>query len=353
MILDQLEAPIVLAPLAGGPSTPELVAAVSEAGGIGFLPFGYLDPQAAQEQLGATRALTARPFGVNVFAPGDGPTAPAVYGPYVNRLAEWARRLDLPLGTPRYSDDSFDEKIELLVSDPVPLVSFTFGAPPSRAVQRLRSVGSEIWVTVTTPSEAARATAAGADALIVQGSEAGGHRSSFTDSDAAPLYGVLALLQLIRAQEKSMPLVASGGIATGGALAAVLTAGASAAQVGSAFMLCPEAGTAPAHRDALRSGQETALTRAFTGRLARGIRNAFMSEHDEAAPVAYPEIHFVTAPLRKAARERGEASLMHLWAGEAHGLARDAPAAEVVDGLMSEARAAIATGSEKLEAPGR
>lgn len=353
MILDELEAPIVLAPMAGGPSTPELVAAVSEAGGIGFLAFGYLAPQSAREQLGATRALTARPFGVNVFAPGDGPTEPAVYAPYVDRLARWAGRLGLPLGTARYSDDSFEDKIELLVSDPVPVVSFAFGVPPPRAIQRLHSVGSEIWVTVTTPSEAARAASAGADALIVQGSEAGGHRASFTDSDDAPLYGLLALLQLIRAQEKTLPLVASGGIATGGALAAALSTGASAAQIGTAFMLSPEAGTAPAHRDALRAGRETALTRAFTGRWARGIRNAFMSEHDEAAPSAYPEIHFVTTPFRKAARERGDASLMHLWAGEAHGLAREAPAAEIVAGLMSEARAAIAIVSEKLEAPAR
>jgi nitronate monooxygenase len=353
VILDELEAPIVLAPLGGGPSTPELVAAVSEAGGIGFLPFGYLAPQSASEQLGATRALTTRSIGVNVFVPGDGPTKPAVYGPYVNRLAQSAQRQDLPLGTARYSDDFFEEKIELLVSDPVPVVSFTFGVPSPRAMHRLRSVGSEIWVTVTTPSEAARATSAGADALIVQGSEAGGHRASFTDSDDAPLYGLLALLQLIQAQEKRRPLVASGGIANGGALAAVLAAGASAAQIGSAFMLCPEAGTAPPHRDALRSSQDTALTRAFTGRLARGIRNAFMSEHDEAAPSAYPEIHFVTSPLRKAARERGDASLMHLWAGEAHGLAREAPAAEIVEGLMNEARAAIATVSGKLEPPAR
>jgi nitronate monooxygenase len=353
VILDELNAPIILAPLGGGPSTPELVAAVSEGGGIGFLPFGYLAPESAREQLGATRALTGRSFGVNVFVPVEGPTKPAVYAPYVNRLGEWARSRDLPLGTPRYSDDSFEEKIELLVSDPVPVVSFTFGVPPPGAIQRLRSAGSEIWVTVTTPSEAARAASARADALIVQGSEAGGHRASFADSDDAPLYGLLALLQLIRAQEKSLPLVASGGIATGGALAAVLSTGASAAQIGTAFMLSPEAGTAPPHRDALRSGHETALTRAFTGRWARGIRNAFMSQHDEAAPSAYPEIHYVTTPFRKAARERGDASLMHLWAGEAHALAREAPAAAIVEELMSEARAAIAIASEKLGAPSR
>jgi nitronate monooxygenase len=347
VILDELEAPVVLAPLGGGPSTPQLVAAVSGAGGFGFLPFGYLTPPAAREQLDATRELTDRPFGVNVFGPGPGPADPAVYERYVERLARWAERRDVALGTARYSDDDFDEKIELLARDPVPVVSFTFGLPPATAIERLRSAGSEVWITVTAPAEAARARSAGADALIVQGSEAGGHRASFTDSEDEPVHGLLALLQLIGAQEK-LPLVATGGIATGGALAAVLAAGAGAAQIGSAFMLCPEAGTSPAHREALRSPRDTALTRAFTGRRARAIRNAFMSEHDAAAPIAYPEIHFVTAPLRSAARENGDASLMHLWAGETHVLARERPAAEVVQHLMSEARAASASVAGRL-----
>jgi nitronate monooxygenase len=347
VILDDLEVPVVLAPLGGGPSTPELVAAVCGAGGLGFLPFGYLTPQAARERLEATRALTGGPLGVNVFVPGAGPVDPAVYARYVERLTEWADRRDLPLGDARYDQDHFDEKVELLAGDPVPVVSFTFGVPPPAAVERLRAAGSEIWVTVTTPAEAGQASFAGADALIVQGSEAGGHRASFTDSDDEPVYGLLALLQLVAARE-SLPLVASGGIATGGALAAALAAGASAAQIGSAFMLCPEAGTSAPHREALRSSGETALTRAFTGRLARGIRNAFMSEHDAAAPVAYPEIHHLTAPLRSAARERGDASLLHLWAGEAHALARELPAAEVVRALVSEARAAGASGSARL-----
>jgi nitronate monooxygenase len=322
VVLDRLAVPIVLAPLAGGPSTPELAAAVSEAGGLGFLGTGYLTADAAREQLDATRRLTARPFGANVFVPGAGPTDPAVYEAYVASLGERA-------GEPRYSDDEFDAKVELLVDEPVAVVSFTFGCPPREVIDRLRAAGSEVWITVTSPEEAAIAVGAGADALVVQGAEAGGHRGSFEDRDDLPVYGLLALLQLVGA-EQGLPLVATGGIATARGVEAVLAGGARAAQIGTAFMLCPEAGTSAPHREAIRSDRETALTRAFSGRLARGIRNAFLDEHSAAAPIAYPEIHYATAPMRKAARESGDASVINLWAGEAHSLAREAPAAEIV-----------------------
>jgi nitronate monooxygenase len=154
------------------------------------------------------------------------------------------------------------------------------------------------------------------------------------------VWGLLALLQAVRVTVE-VPLVASGGIATGAGLAAVLVAGARAAQLGTAFMLAPEAGTSPAHRQALQSEQPTALTRAFTGRLARGIGNRFMLEH-EGAPVAYPEIHYLTAPLRKQAREEGDRESINLWAGEAHALAEALPAGEIVKRLVAEAEAALA-----------
>lgn len=227
------------------------------------------------------------------------------------------------------------------------VVSFTFGCPDAAVVERLQAVGSEVWVTVTGPEEADRAASSGADALVVQGVEAGGHRGSFADADDAPAFALLPLLQLVAARHP-LPLVAAGGIATGGALAAALCAGASAAQLGSAFMLCPEAGTAPAHREALQSGRATSLTRAFTGRTARGIRNAFMDEHDDHAPYAYPEIHHVTAPFRRAAREMGDDTAINLWAGETHELARELPAGQLVRELMSEAEAATAAARTRL-----
>ena len=336
MIFDELTVPVVLAPLAGGPSTPELAAAVSEAGGLGFVAAGYLTADALGDRIAAARRLTARPLAVNVFAPGDGPSDPAVYRPYMERLEQWAKEAHVELGEPRYSDDDWDAKIELLRQDPVEVVSFTFGCPPPDVLGSLRAAGSEVWVTVTSPEEAEQAADAGAQTLVVQGGEAGGHRASFSDRPDLPVYGLLPLLALVRAAV-SLPLVASGGIASADAVAAALAAGASAAQVGTAFMLAPEAGTSPAHRAALRTGGPTALTRAFSGRLARGIRNRFLDEHSADAPVAYPEIHYVTSPMRAKAREAGDADLINLWAGEAHRLALELPAAEIVELLGAQA----------------
>jgi nitronate monooxygenase len=340
MLLDELVFPIVLAPLAGGPSTPPLTAAVSDAGGLGFLASGYLTAEQLGERIGAVKELTSARFGVNLFAPGPGPTDPAAYAPYLERLSSWSRGAGVEIGRPGYSDDDWDAKLELLAAVPPAVVSFTFGCPDGAVVESLQRAGSEVWVTVTSLGEAQQAEAAGVDAVVVQGAEAGGHRGSFVDRPGLPAYGLLPLLALVRATI-ALPLVASGGIATGAALAAVVCAGAEAAQIGTAFMLSPEAGTNPAHRAALKDGGDTALTRAFTGRLARGIRNGFMAEHDAQAPVAYPEIHHVTAALRKQAREQQNADLINLWAGEAHELAQERPAAEIVRGLVAGARQAL------------
>jgi nitronate monooxygenase len=221
----------------------------------------------------------------------------------------------------------------------LPVVSVAFGCPSRSEVDALHSAGCALWVTVTTPAEARSAREAGADALVVQGVEAGGHRGSF-DETAPGDVGLLALLQLVRAVT-DLPLVATGGIATGHGIAAVLASGAAAAQLGTAFMLTPEAATSPAHRDALRERGPTALTRAFTGRSARGIENRFMREHEPDAPHGYPEVHHLTAPIRAAARERGDADGFHLWAGQAHTLAAEMPAGELVRRLADEARGAL------------
>jgi nitronate monooxygenase len=338
MILDELTVPVVLAPLAGGPSTPELAAAVSEAGGLGFLASGYLSAGQLEQRIAALRALSSRPFGVNVFVPGDGPNARDAYAAYAERLSGWGSEIEL--GEPRYTDDDWEAKLELLRADPPAVVSFTFGCPEPAVIESLRAAGTEVWVTVTSPDEAREAHGAGASGLAVQGSEAGGHRGSFRDEPELPVYGLLPLLALIQAAVP-LPLIASGGIANGAAVAAVLCAGASAAQLGSAFLLAPEAGTTAAHREALRTNERTVLTRAFTGRLARGVRNRFIAEHEEAAPIAYPEVHYLTAPMRRAAREQGDTGLINLWAGEAHELALELSAGEIVERLSAEAREAL------------
>jgi nitronate monooxygenase len=333
-MLDRLPVPIVLAPMAGGPSTPALAAAVSEAGGLGFLAGALIPSERLAEDIAAMRALTDRPFGVNVFVPSGAPAAPDALNAYARRLAPEARRAGVDLGTPRHHDDAYAEKIGVLRDDPVAVVSFTFGLPAPDTVEALRGGGSAIWMTVTDPDEAVAAARAGADALVVQGAEAGGHRGAFADRPDAVDYGLLALLQLVRAAVPDVPLVAAGGLATRSAVRAALAAGAAAAQVGTAFMLCPEAGTAPHHRAAIADpSRTTGLTRAFSGRLARGIVNRLQREHSAAAPIAYPEVVTMLAPLRAHGMATGDEDLTNLWAGEAHALAQARPAAEVVAAL--------------------
>jgi nitronate monooxygenase len=340
MIVDQLRLPILLAPLAGGPSTPRLVTEASEADAFGFLAAGYLTAQRLAEQLVELRSLTARPFGVNVFSPPPAPADPGTYAGYVDEIRRWAAARGLPVGEPRFHDDHFAEKLDLLTADPVAVVSFTFGMPDAHAVRRLHDAGSEVWVTVTSSQEGAIAVAGGADALIAQGIEAGGHRGCFEDGEEAPAHSLSELIQLLAGAGK--PLVAAGGIMSGQGIAAVLEAGARAAQLGTAFLLCPEAGTSDPHRQALRRGDAaTGLTRAFTGRMARGILNQFMLDHSATAVVAYPEIHEVTQPFRQTARIAGDGSMINMWAGESYPLIHELPAAELVRLLADELDAAL------------
>ena len=334
-----LELPIVQAPLGGGPSTPALAAAVCEAGGLGFLASGYRKRDDVRSDIAELRRVTSRPFGLNIFVPGPPSGDAAALDRYAGALAADAERLGVEPGEPRYDDDGWEDKLALAREEQVPVVSFTFGCPDPDVLARLRSAGCTAWVTVTTAGEAIAAADAGADALVVQGVEAGGHRGS-TDSAAPGDTGLLALLQLVRSVT-DRPLVATGGIATGRGVAAVLAAGASAAQLGTAFMLTPEAATSEAHREALGRTAPTALTRAFTGRYARGIENRFMRDHEHEAPLAYPEVHNLAAPLRAAARERGDADGFNLWAGQAYPLAEAMPAGELVRRLADEAGEAL------------
>jgi nitronate monooxygenase len=338
MLLDECPLPVVLAPLAGGPSTPELCAAVSDAGGLGFVAGGYLSAAELATRIDRTRALTSRPFGVNIFFPGTPAERPQVEK-YAQLLARDAERAGVGLGEARFDDDHWAAKLDLLAELSVPLVSFTFGCPSPEDIARVKQATGEVWVTVTTVDEARQAEDAGADSLVVQGSEAGGHRGGFTDDHDG--LGLLALVQLVRASA-SAPLIATGGIMTGAGLAAVLAAGARAGALGTAFLRCPEAGTSSAHKEVLANhGRPTALTRAFTGRLARGIRNRFLDEHTDAAPVAYPEVHNLTAPLRAHGRSIGDPDLVNLWAGQAYALASDRPAKDIVHQVATEARTAL------------
>lgn len=347
----QLRVPIVQAPLAGGASTPRLAAALARAGGLGFLAAGYKGVDAVAQDIDELRALTDEPFGMNIFAP-PGPAADrGAVKRYAGRLAGEAGRYGVGLGEPRHDDDQFDGKVELAMSKRVAVVSFTFGLPPAAVVEALHAAGCDLWVTVTNPAEALQAAAAGADALVVQGFEAGGHRGYFVDGPDAQDVGLIALLRLV-AGRLDLPLIAAGGIADGAAVAAVLCAGAVAAQIGSALMLASEAGTSDAHRAALRAGGPTALTRAFSGRQARGIVNRFMREHGGDAPAAYPDVHHMTTPIRAAARTAADPEAVNLWAGQAYALASAAPAAEIVTEFAAQAARITASVEARLRGLG-
>ena len=242
--------PIVGAPMAGGPSTPALAAAVTEAGGLGFLAGGYLTAGALEEQVRACRALTSSPFGVNLFVPQDPGVDEDALAAYIDSLRPEADAYGVAL-VPSWDDDGWPEKLELLSRDPVAVVSFTFGCPTPEIVHRLQRVGSRVVVTVTTPTEAALAAAAGADAVSAQGIEAGGHQGTF-DDDRGPDtgWGLLALVTAIRHQGP-VPVIAAGGLMTGDDVAAVLRAGAVAAQLGTALVRSDESGASAVHKAAL------------------------------------------------------------------------------------------------------
>ncbi|MDV9188911.1 nitronate monooxygenase [Streptomyces sp. SR27] len=339
--------PIVQAPMAGGGSSPELVGAVCEAGALGFLAGGYKTAGGMYQEIKQVRALTSRPFGVNLFLPQSGrPADPAAVEVYRHQLAGEATWYDTPLGeTDDSRDDGYDGKLAILLEDPVPVVSFTFGCPAPEALAAFARAGTYTIVTVTSAEEALAAQLAGADAVCVQGAEAGGHQGTFRDEpadDDAPGTGLLTLLTQVR-ESVALPILATGGIMRGAQIAAVLAAGADAAQLGTAFLCCPESGAHPLHKRALTDPlfTRTAFTRAFTGRPARGLVNRFLREHGPYAPAAYPEIHHLTAPLRKAAAAAGDAQGMALWAGQGHRLARELPAGRLVEVLAAELDTAL------------
>ncbi|MEV5434725.1 nitronate monooxygenase [Streptomyces sp. NPDC052682] len=339
-LTDLFPHPIVQAPMAGGVSVPRLAAAVSEAGGLGFLAAGYKTADGMYQEIKQLRSLTGRPFGVNLFLPQPECADPAAVDVYAHQLAGEASWYETELGDPESGrDDGYDTKLAVLLDNPVPVVSFHFGVPAREVVDSLHRVGTYVLVTATTAEEARAVERAGADAVIAQGVEAGGHQGTHRDipeTDGSGI-GLLSLVAQVR-EAVGLPIIAAGGIMRGGQIAAVLAAGASAAQLGTAFLATHESGAHALHKQALTNPLfvRTELTRAFSGRPARGLVNRFLREHGRYAPAAYPEIHHLTVPLRKAAAKAGDAQGMALWAGQGHRMAREMPAGQLVEVLAGE-----------------
>ncbi|MGW8886860.1 nitronate monooxygenase [Streptomyces sp. NPDC055749] len=345
-LTDLCRYPIVQAPMAGGVSGPQLVGAVAEAGGLGFLAAGYKTADGMYNEIKRVRGLTGQPFGVNLFMPQTGHADPSEVEVYRHQLAGEAVWYETPLGeVDSCADDGYEAKIAILLEDPVPVVSFTFGCPSREALDAFAQAGTYTVVTVTSVEEAQAAQWAGADAVCVQGVEAGGHQSTHRDDPQADNTGI-GLLSLVAQVRESVqvPLIATGGLMRGSQIAAVLAAGADAAQLGTAFLATPESGAHLLHKQALTNPLfvRTALTRAFSGRPARGLVNRFVTEHGPYAPAAYPQVHHLTSGLRKAAAKAGDAQGMALWAGQGHRMARELPAGELIELLAAELEAARA-----------
>ena len=328
--------PVFAAPMAGGPTTTELVVAASQVGGMGFLAGGYRGADALAEQIRAVRTRTAT-FGVNLFAPNPVPVDPAAYARYRDEVRVEAERLGVSLPEhPVEDDDHWQDKIDLLTADPVPVVSFTFGIPERSVLDALRAAGSLLVQTVTSADEGFRAADCAIDALAVQGFAAGGHSAILDPSRLPPDRPLADLVGEIRSRI-GLPVVAAGGLDGPGPVAEILSAGADAAVVGTALLLSPEAGTSAPYRSAL-SGPDrgpTVLTRAFSGRPARAMRNSFLDAHHEHAPAGYPALHHLTSPVRRAAAAAGDSERINLWAGAGYRSTRERPAGDILEDLAS------------------
>lgn len=335
----KVEHPIIQAGMAGGATTPRLVAAVSKAGGLGTLGAAYMSPDAIRDAVAEVRSLTDKPFAVNLFVPED--FDPFLHEPReVNAPLERYRE-ELGIEAPEEIDDfvqPFEDQLAVVLEEKVPVFSFTFGVPEEAQVSALKEAGIILVGTATTVHEGLVLERRGVDAVVGQGSEAGGHRGTFIGDFESALVGTMALVPQL-ADSLSVPVVAAGGIMDGRGLAAALVLGAQGVQMGTAFLPCPESGIHQKYKEAVlgAESEETAITRAFSGKPARGIRNRFMEEMDGEEVPEYPVQNAFTKDIRAAAAKEDRIELMSLWAGQAARLGRAVPAAEVVESTVREA----------------
>jgi nitronate monooxygenase len=347
--------PIVQAPMAGGFTTPELVAAVSAAGGLGSIGGAILAPEELRDAIAAVRRLTDKPFGVNLFAPLPHVELDAEAIAAMNAaLAPIRAELGLPEpeGAPSLPPSVVADQIAVAAEERVPVFSFTFGIPRFEPV---KEAGAVILGTATTAAEATELEERGVDAVVAQGAEAGGHRGTFRSSFDQSLVGGIALVPQV-VDNVALPVLLAGGIMDGRGVAAALALGAEGVQLGSAFLGCPESGTPELHRRALAEAADdaTTVTDVYTGRPARAIRRSFVDviEKSGAQPLPFPLQGMLAMDIRSAAASRERADLMLMLAGQGAGMVRNLPAGELVETLVHETEEAIRLLAQEAATPG-
>ena len=334
-----IQNPVILAPLGGGPSTPELVAAVSNAGGLGTLAAAYLTADQIEEEVRRIRQLTSRPFGINLFSAGYDEKEHGDPSPMLQILAEAHQELGIAAPVlPEHPANPFPDQFQAVIEAHPRVFSFTFGNLDRVAGSELRAIGTLVFGTATSVREA-QILEDDVDAIIAQGSEAGAHRGTFAGSFEDAMVPTLQLVRDIRKVSEA-PVIASGGIMDGRDIAAAIDAGAVAVQMGTAFLACPESGASAAYKQALLSAKQdtTVITRAYSGRPARGLRNQFIErmEGKQDAILPYPLQNALTRPMRTAAAKQGHSGYLSLWAGQGVMRIRQMPAGEFVQTLMRE-----------------
>jgi nitronate monooxygenase len=340
-----LRLPLIVAPMAGGPTTAELVAACSAAGALGSFGFAYTQPEEMKKQAASVRAKTDRPFGVNLFvSPQPAPVAAGAQRPALEAVAGYYKELQLPKPEPVSPPYAPDLEAQLAAVEAIKPRVFTvhLDSLSREKVERLKKLGILVGGSATCVAEAKGLESLGFDFVIAQGGEAGGHRGSYLRDAYQSLTGTLALTRIILRAVK-LPVVAAGGIMDGEGIAAVLALGAQAAQLGTAFIPCPESGASQVHKDSLLKATEddTRVTEKFSGKLARGLGNRFMKEMESAPQLVFPAQNSLTGKLRQASAKAGKPDFVAMWAGQAAPLARALPAAELIARLETETIQAI------------
>jgi nitronate monooxygenase len=338
--------PLIQAPMAGAQG-PELAIAVCRAGGLGSLPSAMLTPDLLREQIAAVRRQTEAPFNVNFFCHAEPASDPAIEARWRARLAPYCVEAGIDPSSIKAGParGPFDEAMCVVVEETRPaVVSFHFGLPQPQLLARVKATGALILASATTVAEARWLEEHGADALIAQGREAGGHRGMFLSNDVDAQPGLISLLPQVRDAVR-VPVIAAGGVSDGRGIAAAFALGADAVQIGTGYLRTPEARISPIHRAALASARDdaTRLTNVFTGRAARGLVNRFVAEVGPMCPdaPAFPLAAGAAAPLREAAEKRGSGDFSPLWAGEAAALAREESAEALTHRLWADALAVM------------